>query len=327
VEAFGLRKCPKLVEQCQAEDIVVRVNALSVLCDEFLNPSSIRECCKANAVQVLSAMINHTDYLCRFRSSKALALAAEDANGLASIIQTGAIPTILTGIVDPSQEVRANVIQCMYHCSRTAAGVDAVVAAGTVSKFVEIVSSEEDGLKPKLLVTIESGCKTEEGLAACLATGGVKVVVDLLGNSTEDVVAQAAKSLGFLCFSETAKEQAIGFGAIKQLVGQLAVRSRDLRVACTTALMAITSTDEGKRQMADCGGATAVATVLGDQDLIVKMNALKVIANIAVHPVARKELLEHESCASMMTKMAGADGDKRLQKHAKIALDAVQWRP
>ena len=323
VEAFGLRKCPKLVEQCQSEDIVVRVNALSVLCDEFLNPSSIRECCKANAVDVLAGMINHSDYLCRFRSSKALALAAEDGNGVASIIEKEAIPTILAGIADPSQEVRANVIHCMYHCTRTASGVDGVVAAGAVKKFVEIVSGEEDGLKAMLLQTIERGCNTEDGLNACIQADGIRVIVELLASSTEEVAAQAAKSLGFLCFSEEAKTQAIEYGAIETLCKQVVVRSRALRVACTTALMAISSTDEGKRQMADCGGAAAILSVLGDQDFVVKMNALKVIANLAVHPAARASLLEAEPIISKMV----SGGDERLQRHAKIARDAVLWKP
>ena len=327
VEAFGLRKCPKLVEQCMSEDIVVRVNALNVLCDEFLNPSSIRECCKANAVNVLASMIGHSDYLCRFRSSKALALAAEDANGVAYILENNAIQTILKGIEDPSQEVRSNIITCMMHLTRTANGVEGVVSAGAVSQFVGIVSREDDALKPLLLRTIEAGCKLEEGLAAMLEAGGVRTIVDLLAHPTEEVAAQAAKSLGFLCFDETAKEQATEFGAIKTLCEQVVVRSKELRVSCTTALMAITSTDEGKRKMAECGAAEILATVLVDQDFVVRLNVLKVIANIAVHPAIRKALKEHESVESIIARLASGSGDARLQRHAQIALDAVQWMP
>jgi hypothetical protein len=34
VAAYGLRKCPKLVEQISGSDLQVRINALSVACDE-----------------------------------------------------------------------------------------------------------------------------------------------------------------------------------------------------------------------------------------------------------------------------------------------------
>jgi hypothetical protein len=326
VEAYGLRKCPKLVEQCQSEDIVVRTNALMVLCDEFLNPKSIYECCKVGVIRVLANMITHSDYLCRLRSSKALALAAEDANGVASILETGAVESIIKGIRDPSQEVRANIIMCMYYTTRTADGVGTVVAAGMIPAFVEGVASEVDQLKAKMLMTIEMGSKTSTGLAACLTQGAVKVVVELLANPMEEVAAQAAKTLGFLCFSEECKEQAIESGAIAKLCGLLKERSRLLRSTCSTALMAITSTDEGKRKIAECDGALSIAPLLSDSDMVIRMNALKVIANIAVNPSQRALLLEHESCVSLIERMTSGK-DARLQKHAQIALDAVRWKP
>jgi len=326
VEAYGLRKCPKLVEQCQSDNIVVRVNALTVLCDEFRNPSSIRECCKAGAINVLAGMITHPDYMCRFKSSKALAIAAEDANGLLSIIENDAVPKILAGINDDAQEVRSNVYECMYHCSRTANGVMAAVKAGAILSFVKGISTEVDLLKPLLLQAIASGAKTVEGLASCLECNAVGVCVDMLDRGRpEEVSAQAAKTLGFLCFSDEAKSQSISLGVIPKIVELLAERRNSIRSACSTALMAITTSDEGKMQMSSCRGAAAVASLLTDSDLIIKMNALKVIANIAVYPAIRLELRNHDTCQSSIKKIL--DGkDVRLKKHAKIALDAVMWQ-
>ena len=323
VEAYGLRKCPKLVEQCQAEDIVVRVNALTVLCEEFRNPSSIRECCKANSIDVLSKLILDADYMCRFRSSQALAIAAEDANGFASMLDKQVIPTILKGIHDSATEVRSNVFECMYQCSRIANGIDAIVKAGGVGMFVKSVVTETDLLKIPLLKALYNCVKTEDGLNNALDAKAVSVCVDLLANGTEEVAAEACRTLGFLCYCEEAKDQALECGAIPKLIDLLKSRSKPLRLSCSIALMAITSTDEGKRQMT--GNGAAVAALLIDPDLAVKMNALKVIANIAVNPKVRKELLDHDTCESSIAKMV-ASGDKILIKHAQIALDSVKWK-
>ena len=50
VEAYGLRKCPKLVEQVADDDVEVRINALAVLGDEFDNPNNIYGCAKAGVI-------------------------------------------------------------------------------------------------------------------------------------------------------------------------------------------------------------------------------------------------------------------------------------
>ena len=59
----------------------------------------------------------------------------------------------------------------------------------------------------------------------------------------------AARTLGFLCFAEAAKETAIVEGGVPGLVALLRMQPNDVKVAATSALMAITSTDEGKRQV------------------------------------------------------------------------------
>jgi hypothetical protein len=88
VAAYGLRKCPKLVEQVCSDDVNVRVNALSVLCDEFANPFSVQGCMKAGVATVLAKMISDPDYLTRERATRALAMAAKDANGIINILET-----------------------------------------------------------------------------------------------------------------------------------------------------------------------------------------------------------------------------------------------
>ena len=54
VGAYGLRRCPKLVEQVCSDNVDVRVSALAVVCDEFTNPYSIQGCMKAGLATTLA---------------------------------------------------------------------------------------------------------------------------------------------------------------------------------------------------------------------------------------------------------------------------------
>ena len=114
----------------------------------------------------------------------------------------------------------------------------------------------------------------------------------------------AARALGFLCFADVAKDQAIVEGAVPRLIALLKQQPTDVRVAATSALMAITSTDEGKRQILPCGGVPFLLELLFDSSRIVQINTLKIIANAAVFPPIRKILREDEECLSTLKIMA-----------------------
>ena len=89
--------------------------------------------------------------------------------------------------------------------------------------------------------------------------------------------------------------------------------------------MAITSTDEGKRQMNDTDGIAALVAMLYETDRIVRLNAIKVIANVAVYPPIRK-ILQESTCVTMLKRFKGQN-DALMDKQVTIALDAVNWKP
>jgi hypothetical protein len=129
VEAYGLRKCPKLVE-----------HALKVLCKEFNNPYSIFGCCQAGIVKELKTMVTNPDYTTRERASMALAIAAKDANGLKAILEDNAVIDILRGRTDKSEAVRGNVYECLVHVTRLPAGCDACNNAQVCAALVQSLS-------------------------------------------------------------------------------------------------------------------------------------------------------------------------------------------
>eukprot|EP01041_Mallomonas_annulata_P003015 gene3015-5909_t len=325
VEAYGLRKCPKLVEQVADDSIEVRINALCVLCDEFNNPYSIQGCAQAGVIKILASMVSDPDYTTRDKASLALAIAARDSNGLMAILEDEAIPEILQGINDPAPLVRAQVYECLYQATRTLDGVSACVKAGVAKELVKALMDEDDRLKPIMLRTIHNACKVELGLKDALTFDVVRICIQLLEPSQlNDVVVDAARTLGFICFADDAKDTAIAEGAVPALVELLKSRLTTIRSAATLALMAVTSTDEGKRQVLPCGGVPLLIELLRDQDKIVRCNTLKVISNVAVFPGIRSILVQEIDCMAMLKEMADSS-DVFLSKHAKVSLAAVMW--
>lgn len=365
VEAYGLRKCTRLVEQVADADIDVRKNALAVLCDEFKNPYVIHGCCEAGIIKVLASMIVDPDHITRVRASRALSLAAEDALGLEAILLDEAVTDVLQGMNDDSQDVRKNVYECLNHCTRTSKGVEACVKAGVTVEFVSAVMAEDNCLKPIILQTIHNTCKIDTGLQDALKTQAVCTLIDLLRGAVDaPVIIQAARALGFICFSDVAKGEAIQEKGIEVLISQMKKTDLErIQKELTFALMVVTSTDEGKQQITECDGIATIIRFLQSTDAadrLVKLNVLKVISNVAINPEARRDLSrstfndvevvseekdeeegketstpvarksKHVSCIPLIVAMQAAaeeSGDSLTAKHAKIALSAVQWIP
>jgi len=333
VQAFGLRKCPKLVEQLAGEDLNVRVNVLAVLCEEFKNPFTIQGCAQAGVVRVLSTMVSDPDYVTRERSSRALALLAEDANGLSAILEDegATVVEILNGIKDPSDIVRSNVYDCILNVTRTRSGVEACVVAGVASSFAEVARRELDQFKPKVLATLHNMAGSSDGMLQALNAGSVEICIGLLsGPVGSETKSLAAKTLGFLCFDEEAKLAALEHQAIPALVGLCKEKdgAPNLKTNATLALMAITSTDEGKRQLNNPDWLKTLSNLVYDENKATRLHVLKLLTNAAVFPPIRPLLLEDAPFMNFVKKLTSAgSGDALLEKHANLALNAINWTP
>lgn len=340
VEAYGLGKCPKLVQQIAGDDLEVRINALTVLCDEFQNPYSIDGCARNGVIGVLSKMIKDPDYTTRVRATKALSIAAEDANGVKSILedQDVVIPQIVQGVEDPSEIVRGNVYQCLLNVTRSADGVEFCVKHKVTEAFAGVLSDEIDTLKPIILQTLHNIVRSEDGLIAAITANCVGICIDLLNKSAsqeEDysthepkIISETSRTLGYMCFDGRAKEEALQKQAVKKLITILCKKNLSdfVKPSITIALMAITTTSEGKIQVYQSNGVEIIINQLYDNSKIVVLNTLKIISNIAVYPPNREILLSDSTCVVKLRKMAKSD-DPLVAKHAAVALAGVNWIP
>eukprot|EP01038_Epipyxis_sp_PR26KG_P015609 gene15609-21092_t len=350
VEAYGLRKCPKLVLQIAGPDLVVRQNALLVICDEFQNPYSVSGCADEGVIKVLADMVNDPDFITRVRATKALALAAIDAKGLQSIIADEVIPQILKGAGDPSELVRGNVYECLFALTKAPDGVVKCVECDVTNAFVSALSVEDDERKPIILRSIYNIVACEQGLLEAIRSNAVFSCINLVAKSAEhadnrrlggelvatfysdnelEILSEASKTLGFMCFDGRAKRAALDQGAIKQLINVLKFMksaTSDVKLSITISLMAITITDEGKIQIFDANGVEDIIALLYDDSKVVLLNALKIISNIAIYPPNREILCKDSTCVIKLRKLSKVD-DKIVSRHSGIALNAVLWTP
>ena len=133
--------------------------------------------------------------------------------------------------------------------------------------------------------------------------------------------------------AQDADKKSSQVGALGPLVSLLGVlrdrQQKEVRAAAAMAVMAITSTDEGKRQVARCDhNHRFITDLLYEPDRSIRLCALKVVANIAVNPSLRATWATDRLALSALKQMAQAEGEDALvARHAKIALDAVCWKP
>ena len=334
--AFGRGRCPKLVSEVQSAKRGVRVNALEVLCDEFKNPASVVGCVECGVVEILNEQASSDpDPLTRLRASKALVHCARDATGRRAMVAKNSAKAIKGALGDDESDVRKHVYEALVRVSSgSVAGVRSLIGANYAGLLVSKAAKEVVALQPLALQLLMNCLYDPQGLENALDKGAVKTCITLCGSFDTKVREEAAAALALLCFADEAKEEAIEGGAVAILVDLLKDPDRNVRTAASGALAAITTTDEGKRRMVPDPDATVVESVallvalLAEKDAPLTTNVLKCIANVAVHPKARRQFNMKTStdCLENLDKLIQAD-DPLNAKHATIAKAAVLWEP
>ena len=335
IPAFGAGMCPKLVAQVSSVKRSVRVSALLALCDELKKPKRLAECLDLGIINTLNAQISSdSDAITRFRASKALGVCSLDANGCFAMIKAKTASVVSLALSDDQIGVRRNIYEALIQLSTGCTeGASALVKAKYPALLVTKATTEDTRLQALALRLLCNCLNDNAGLEAALGNSAVETCIMLLPHSDTSIRCEAARTLARLCFSEMAKMSAIDGNAVPALVALLKDPERMVRAAAVGALMAITTTDQGKISMvaSEPEGRNESISLLvsllkeGQNDMLA-INTLKCIANVAVHPVAQKELQETTDCLNLLSRMCVND-DEFIAKHASIAKKVVMWRP
>jgi hypothetical protein len=332
--AFGAGMCPKLVGEVESAKRAVRVNALLVLCDEFKNPASVVGCIEAGILNVLNEQAcTDPDALTRYRASKALCICSQDANGRRAMLSAKTAEALLPALDDKGSDVRQHIYDALVELSTgSIEGVHALIAASYPATLVSKAANEIVSLQPLALRLLCNCLYDDKGLEDALGHSAVETCIALLGSFDTAVRREAANTLSTLCFAEMAKMSAIQGDAVQVLITLLGDSEQLVRSAAAGALMAITTTDEGKRAMIPPdvqGEIQSVSLLIGllrEGHEVLTTNALKCVANIAVHPAAREQMRNSKECLEILSQLCVCE-NALVVKHAAIAKKAVLWRP
>jgi len=333
--AFGAGMCPKLVDEVQSTKRNVRVNALLVLCDEFKNPESVVGCVEAGVIEVLNEQTStDPDPLTRHRASKALTVCARDANGRLAMLAANTAQAVTSALCDDENYVRQHVYEALIELSKgSIRGVRALIAANYPATLVGKAANEVVALQPLALQLLCNCLYDDKGLEDALGHSAVETCITLLGSFDTAVRREAANTLSTLCFAEMAKMSAIQGEAVKVLITLLKDPEQLVRCAAAGALMAITTTDEGKRAMVppdttdnNIESVSLLVSLLHESYDVLTTNTLKCIANVAVHPIAREQMKNSKECLDLLSKLCMSE-NVLIAKHALVAKKAVLWRP
>ena len=336
--AFATRFGPKLAGEVAATDRLVRVNALTALCDALSDPEQAHGCADAGVVETLNAHVSGgQDAPTRVLAAKALCGCARDARAARAMVDA-ATPAAIQGacLNDAEQDVRMHCYDALIRLGGgPRRGASSIVAAGYPKALVEKAEKESVGLQPRALDLLTSCLGNEQGLAEALDAGGIATCLSLLGSMEAAVRAAAGRCLAGLCFDMSAKDAAVEADAVDTLCALLEDPDLGARRAACAALVSVTTTDEGKRRMVPAeprprDAVAAIIALLAEPDAYLTTTACKLVANVAVHPKVRAQLREDKECLPAIDALIagpGTDQDALIAQHTRIAKDAVLWEP
>ena len=332
VEAYGDRKCPKLIAQLGHEKVEVKVNALNALCTSILkNPMDIVSALRSGLIETLMPMIMGTcPVAVRKGASKALSMLSNDCNGRTSLISS---PIVLSSseieslMNDSELDVRINLYKFFLGCCFLSAGLEKIISCGYVPKLWSKVSSEVPEVQAYIFHVLSKLAIQKEGLDDSIKSNGVQICLEIIKNTADEKVKEyASKCLTILSFHYPAKDIAISLDAISILASMVGEGAWPVKSAVVGALMSIMSHDEAKKQIFPTGGVFKLMRMIDDDYEEVVLPTLKVLACASVSPEGRQAMCQDVRFLAKLDALV-KNGSPEICKHALITKKVVTWQP
>jgi len=348
--AYAHRSHPKLVRQVVDEDESLRRQALAHVCEQLRYARETAGFLPAGIVAALNKSAEHPkDAETRTLATAALGRLCQEGNGREYMLKDGpsySVPVLLRLIVDAEPSVRKNALVAVLRLGKDAAGAPALVAGGAVKLLVGRCTEESAELLSHVLAALETCMMmAEAGLTEAIQLGAIGVVSRLISaESTADACEHACYCLATLTVGGAEKKAAMGEGCISHLISFISrmIQSGDdpmiekVATASAAALMSLTIDNEAKAEAVRAGAVKALAPLLQnaiETELAVGIdntnstltaNVLKCMANMAEHPLGRKQL----QSAALGDLIALAEtNDELMTKNVDIAMAKVKWQP
>jgi len=245
--------------------------------------------------------------------------------------------------------VRKNALVATLRLGKDAAGAPALVEGGAVKLLVARCTAESAELLPHVLAALETCMMmSAAGLKEGIALNAIKVIAKLLSLSPAlDATEHACYCLATLTVGDAEKKAAMAEGVIKELImyiGRMLHYAEDggdgmvekVATAAAATLMSLTIDNEAKAEAVRAGAVKALAPLLqnaietelsnglGHANSTLYANVLKCMANLAEHPLGRKQLRE-AALGDLIALQETAD--ELMNKNTMIATAKITWNP
>ena len=330
VEAFGDRKCPKLIEQLQHEKVEVQVNALKALCTTILkNPLDIVSALRSGLIETLVPLtISSCPVAVRKGASEALAMLSNDCNGRTSLITSSTVLSEIEHLMNDSElDVRINLYKLLVGCCFLSAGLEKIIQCDYVAKLWSKVPSEVPQVQASIFNVLSKLAIQKKGLEDSMKKNGVQICLETIKSTADDDTTEyASKCLTILSFHYPAKDQAISLDAVSILSSIVGEGAWPVKAAVVGALMSIMTHDEAKKQIFPTGGVFKLMRMIDDDHEEVVLPTLKVLACASVSPEGRQAMCQDVRFLTKLDNLV-KNGSPEITKHALITKKIITWQP
>lgn len=331
--AYGRRSLQKLSEELECtNDVSGLLHSLHSLMDLMHNAEKVAEGIRIGIVKQLTDILRHANGDLRRYASHILQIIAGHAVGRRALITCGTIEQLIALFDDAVPVVRQNAHLALKMEASSSEGAKAIVENNFTGKIVSCVEKENVVLQGIILDTLNA-CISYDPEPA-LKEGAMKILTQLLDCTCEEIKEKAAECITSLCVSFGGKKEACDIGAIPKLVDLLSTSDPGVRASAAGTLMSITIINEGKNQTLETDCAGPLRGMVAEEDYLSKLNAIKVITNIAEHAKGRVLLSEFVGPLAEFIlpreteeKLGRYSNEVMLSRAAQIATDVIRWHP
>lgn len=352
-EAFGHRKWPQLLLCLEQGDMILRKKTLRCMSRILKNPQDASMCLRLGLRALIEKGILYSeDKEFQYLSAQLLSVIVQCSNGRLELLKAhrnkaevseGTSATMLDRIRpvfaalglssdDMSRATCVLLYDAFISLSQTCVGAQLISLHGFVSILVDHIHRTPKSISNKSEIRIRAlrllrnvvNDGLESTSALMLDLEAMELCSKYIRHANYHVQVAACNVIAAIGYIERAKVVAVEFGIVKELSLLLTDRNRKVQGACVGALMNLAINDEAKGIIIANNSLLVVPQLLECSEDSIKLNTLKLIAIVAAHPEARKQLNTF-STKDLLTSLIRLQ-DPLLSQPAKLALSVIEWR-
>ncbi|XP_057347580.1 radial spoke head 14 homolog [Manis pentadactyla] len=319
--AYGCRALPKLKEELQSEDLLMRQKALMDLCDLMHDPEHVYVAIDIGCLESLKALLKDTNDTVRIKTTEVLYIMATHNVGREGFLKHDIILALSFLLNDHQKTCRKNLHLVFTHLAQLPSGARGIVSSGLIPPLVWKLQGEEEEIQELLLDTL-AACLTEDATEA-LSSRVVPFLKEKLLSTNHDIRSKATRVLTAVSVPLEGKKQVRQYDVIPILVHLLKDEVEEVRANAAGALMNALVTTEGKYAALNAEAILPLLQLTSSALSKARLNAVKALTMLAEAPEGRKFLQAYVHTFRALE----LDSSKAVRQAAEIATKVIEWEP